>query len=93
MTIITLASTSNKITKVKRPREVGFSILFFGFCFVLGPFLFFMLLSSPKSFFITKNLVITYELSTIEGFCHKEKDFATILVFLSYYYSSRKIKK
>jgi len=38
------------------------------FCFVLGPFLYIFV--KTRKFFITKNLVIIYKLSTIKGFCH-----------------------
>jgi hypothetical protein len=38
----------------------------------------------PKKFFITKNLVIIYKLSTIDRFYHKVNDFAMVLVFLSF---------
>ncbi len=93
MTTMSQASTSNKITKVKRSREVGFCIFFFGFCFVLGPFFFFMFFSNPKYFLSPRIWLLPTKLSTIEGFCHKERDFAMVLVFLSFYYSPKKIAK
>jgi hypothetical protein len=56
-------------------------------------FLFFYVYVKPKKFFITKNLVITYKLSTIDDFYHKVKDFAMVLVFLSSCFNPRKITK
>jgi len=38
MTTIPLASTSNKITKVKKAKGGWVLYFLFGFCFVLGPF-------------------------------------------------------
>jgi hypothetical protein len=38
-------------------------------------------------------LVVTYKLSTIEDFCHKLKDFITVLVFLSFCHSLKRITK
>jgi len=60
-------STSNKTTKVKRLKEGGFCVFCFSLIWVLfcGGSFFFTFLSSPKSFFITRNLIITYKLSTI----------------------------
>jgi hypothetical protein len=42
---------------------------------------------------ITKNLVITYKLSTIESFYYKEKNFIITLVFLGFCHSLGKIAK
>jgi hypothetical protein len=75
-------STSNKATKVKRLKEGGFCVFCFSFFWVLfcgGSF--FYVFVKPRKFFITKNLIITYKLSTVEvpqkeklchnlGFCH-----------------------
>ncbi len=63
----------------------------FGFCFVVGPF--FNAFVKPRKFFITKNLVITYKLSTMESFYYKERNFTTILVFLGFCHSLGKITK
>ncbi len=62
---------------------------------MMGPFFSFMFLSNPEfSFlFITKNLIITYKLSTIEGFYHKMSDSIVVLVFLSFCHSPKKIVK
>jgi hypothetical protein len=88
----TPTSTINKTTKVKRSREGGFCVIFFGFCFVVG-FFFLYVSVKPKKFFITKNLVITYKLSTINGFCHKVKDFSMVLGFFSFCLNPREITK
>jgi len=72
---------------------VGFVFCVFFKGFVLWWVLFFTFFSSPKSFFITNNFVITYKLSIIEGFYHKVKDFPTILVFISFCHDPRKITK
>jgi hypothetical protein len=65
--------------------------------FMVGLFLllncFKTLLSSLKSFFITKNLVIIYKLNTIQSLYYKEKDFVTIFVFLGFYHNPKKIAK
>jgi hypothetical protein len=55
--------------------------------------LFFSLYIYVKSikFFITKNVVIAYKLSTIEGFYHKVSDFALVVVFLNFCHSPKKI--
>jgi len=50
-------------------------------------------LSLPLKKFYTKNLVITYKLSTIEGFYYKERDFATILVIFGFCHSLGEITK
>ncbi len=85
MMITTQASTCYQIMKVKRPREGGFCVTFFlGFCFMMVfsfPLRFYQ---AYKVFLITKNLVITYKLSTIKGFYHKMNDFSTIMVFLGF---------
>ncbi len=47
-------------------------------------FSFYVSFKPRKFFFITENLVITYKLSTIEGFYYKVNDFATILGFLGF---------
>ncbi len=61
---------------------------------MLGVFFFFIYISiKPKKKFIAKNLVVTYKLSTIEDFCHKLKDFITVLVFLSFCHSLKRITK
>jgi hypothetical protein len=70
--------------KVKKLREGGFCV----FCFF-----FFNVFIKPKFFFITNNLVITYKLSTIEGFYYKERVFATILVFIGFCHILGKIAK
>jgi hypothetical protein len=49
------------------------------FCFVVGLFLYTFI--KFRKFFITKNLVFIFKLSTIESFYYKERDFATILGF------------
>jgi len=60
----------NKGEETKGRWVFCFSVfVLFGFCFVVG--LSFMFLSSLKSFFVTKNLVITYKLSTIQSFYYK----------------------
>jgi len=69
---------------------LGF-VFSFWVLFCVGSFFFLCVFFKPKCFFITKNLVITYKLSTIEGFYHKERDFAMVLVFLSFYYSPKEI--
>ncbi len=56
-------------------------------------FFFIKFLSSPKQKFITKNLVITYKLSTIESFYHKVNNFVMVLVFLSFYHNPNEITK
>ncbi len=65
-----------------------FWILFCG-----GSFFFLYISIKPKKFFITKNLVITYKLNTIEGFCHKVRDFIMVLVFLSFCHNPKGITK
>ncbi len=72
---------SNKTMKVKRPREGGFCVIFFGFCFVVGPFFSLYISIKPKTFFFTKNLVITYKLSTMKGFYHKMTNCHSLGVF------------
>jgi len=70
---------------------VVFDFLLFGFCFVVD--LFFYIFVKLIIFFITKNLVITYKLNTIESFYYKEKDYAIILVlflFLSQFWKNNK---
>jgi hypothetical protein len=47
----------------------------------------------PRNFFITKNLIITYKLSTIQSFYFKKRDFVTILVFLGFCHRLGKIAK
>ncbi len=54
---------------------------------------FFNVFIKPIKFFIAKNLVITYKLSTIEGFYYKERDFAIILVFFGFYHNPGEIAK
>ncbi len=77
-------SIDNQTMKVKRPREGGFCVtLFFRFCSVMCPFPF-TFLSSPQIFLIPKNLVITFKISTIEGFYHKVNYFSIVLVFFSF---------
>ncbi len=61
---MTSISIGNKRTKVKRPRKGGF-------CFVVGSF--FYIFVKLIKFFIIKNLVITFKLSTIKSFYHKER--------------------
>jgi hypothetical protein len=56
--------------------------LFFPLCFY-----------QAQKFFITKNLVITYQLSTIDGFYHKVNDFSMVLVFLNFCYNLKEIPK
>jgi hypothetical protein len=86
----TPTSKCNKTMKVKRPREGGFCVikLFCG-----GSFFFPLHFYQAPKIFITKNLVITYKLSIIKGFCHKLRDFVTILVFLSFCHSLKGITK
>jgi hypothetical protein len=43
---------------------VLFAFLLFGFCFVVGPFSY--VFAKPRKYFITKNLITTYKLSTVE---------------------------
>jgi hypothetical protein len=64
MTTTTLASIDNKRTKVERLREDKFCV-FFCLGFALWWVLFLILLSSLKSLFISKNLVIIFKLSSI----------------------------
>jgi len=91
---MTPTSTCNKTMKAKRPREGGGVLWFFFGGFVLWWVLFFLyVFVKPRNCFIRKNLVITYKLNTIKGFCHKEKDFARVLVFLNFCHSLRKITK
>jgi hypothetical protein len=85
-------SIGNKTTKVKRPKEGGFYVIFLGFilwwvCFSLYIFV------KPKRFFISKNLVITYKLSTIKSFCHKVRDFVMVLIFLNFCHGLEEIAK
>ncbi len=68
-------------------------VFFFWVLFCVESFFSLYVSIKPKKFFITKNVVITYNLSTIKGFYHKERDFATDLVFLSFYCSPRVIAK
>ncbi len=69
MITTTPASINNKTTKVKKIKEdrfyVFFAFLLFGFCFMVGPF--FYTFIKPRKFFISKNLVIIFKLSTIES--------------------------
>jgi hypothetical protein len=58
---------------------------------MVGPF--FYACVKLKKFFITKNLVFIFKLSTIDIFYYKEKDFATILVFLGSCHSLKEISK
>ncbi len=51
MTTTRLASIGNKTTKVKRPKEGGFCIFFFGFCFVLSPFFSLCFYEAQKVFY------------------------------------------
>ncbi len=85
-------STSSKTMKVKRPKEGGFYVSFFGFCFVVGLFFPLHLCQAQKKI-ISKNLVITYKLSTIKGFCHKVGDFVIVLVFLNFCHGLKEIAK
>jgi len=64
--------------KVKKLKEGGF-------CFVVGFFL--------NIYFYHQKMVITYKLSTIKGFYHKRRNFATILVFLDFCHSLGEIIK
>ncbi len=75
----TLVSIGNKTTRVKRLRKGGF-------CFVMSSF-FYIFVKSIK-FFITKNLVITYKLSTTT-----KKYFAMVLIFLSFCHNLEKLAK
>ncbi len=63
-------------------------LLFFYLGFVLWWVLFFYVFAKPRKYFITKNLIITYKLSTVEdsqreklfhnlGFCHSLGEIAT----------------
>jgi hypothetical protein len=61
--------------------------------FVLWWVFFFNTFIELIKFYICKNLVIIFKLSTIEIFYYKERDFATILVFLGSCYNPRKIAK
>jgi len=86
--------TCNQTRKVKTPREGAFCVtFFFGFCFVAGHFFPFYVYVKPIKFFVTKNLVIIYKLSTIEGFYHKVNDFSTILVLNFFCHSPKEIGK
>ncbi len=92
--ITTSISTCNVTTKVKRLREDGFCGFLFSFVWVLfcgGSF--FLHFCQAYNFFITKNLVITYKLNTIESLYYKEKDYAIILVFFCFCHSFGKITK
>ncbi len=92
--ITALASTDNKITKVKRLREDGFCVFCFSFVWVLfcgGSF--FNAFIKLRNFFIIKNLIIIYKLNTIEYFYYKEKNFTIILVFITFCHNPREITK
>jgi hypothetical protein len=71
--VTTPTSTNNKTTKIKRLREDRFCVfvlfLLSEFCFVVGPF--FMFLSSLKSFFITKTIIIIKH--NRKNLLHKER--------------------
>jgi hypothetical protein len=84
--------TGKKTTKVKRPKEGGICVILFYFWVLFCGRFFFPLYVSIKlkKFFIIKNLIITYKLSTIEGFYHKVNDFATGLIFLNFFHSFKK---
>lgn len=87
--------TGNQTTKVKRPKEGGICVILFFFRVLFCGRFFFPLYVSIKlkKFFIIKNLIITYNLSTIEGFYQKMNDFATCLIFLNFFHSFKKIAK
>ncbi len=85
MMTTTQASTSYQIMKVKRPREGGFCVTFsFWVLFCDGSFFPLCLCEPRKFFFLTKNLVIIYKLSTIKGFYHKVTNFSMVLVFVKH---------
>jgi len=87
-------STGTPTTKVKRPREGGYCVTFsFWVLFCGGSFFFLYVFIKFKKFLITKNLVITYQLSTIDGFYHKVNDSSMVLVFFSFCYSFKEIPK
>jgi len=54
---------------------------------VVGSFFSLYVSIKPKKKFITKNLAITYKLSTIESFYHKVSNFAMGLIFLNFCHS------
>jgi hypothetical protein len=58
-----------------------------------GGSFFFYTFIKPRKKIITKNLIITYKISTIQSFYYKEKDFVTILVFLGFCHSLGEIAK
>jgi hypothetical protein len=85
VTTITPTSIDNKKTKVKRLREDRFCVFilqFFCQGFVLWWVFFLCTFFKLRKKIISKNLVIIFKLNTIESLYSKEKDFATILVFL-----------
>jgi hypothetical protein len=60
--------TRDKARANQKLENVCVILFFFGFCFVVGPF--FMFLSRPIFFLITKNMVITYKLPQRKRLCH-----------------------
>jgi hypothetical protein len=46
-----------------------------------------------RNFIVTKNIVIIYKLSTIEKNYYKERNSTTILVFIGFCHSPKKITK
>jgi len=74
---------------------MGFMFFCFSFVlsFVLWWVLYFYAFIKLRNFFISKNLIIIFKLSTIENFYYIEKDFDIILVFLSFCHSLREITK
>ncbi len=94
---MTPMSTNNQTTKVKRPREGGVCVVLFIFwvlfCGRFFFFFFFPCFYEAKKSFITKNLVIVYKLSTMEGFYYKVNAFVMGLVFLYFCHSFKEISK
>jgi hypothetical protein len=85
----TPASTNNKTTKVKRLKEDMFCVFLVFFCD--GSF--FYAFIKLFFFFITKNLIIIFKLSTIESLYYIKKYFTTILVFLGFCHNLKEIAK
>jgi hypothetical protein len=56
-----------------------YAFLLSEFCFVVGTF--FYDLVKLRNFFITKNLVLVFKLSTRESFYYTKRDFTVIFVF------------
>jgi hypothetical protein len=69
---------------------LGFVLWWVFFSFSFFPLHFYQ---AQNVFFITKNIVITHKLSTIEGFYHKMNNFVMVLVFLIFFHNPNEIAK